>query len=253
MKAVLFVDMLGSRRVWKQGGLRSATAAFSAFQDMVVAAARRAEVGAVLGGGIETDGALLICRSAADALTIARTLYNRAFRTAEAGHARRVWLRGGLVPLGEGNTNAREGASLAEPLSALISYRYSDPALEAISLEKSGFKGMRLLVHEDLVDEDTRRAVRVAVGRRFLIPLRRLNHSEYPSIAAGRHVDYLWMAGSEGWSRSSNLMGTRLRYAAKDPEEFIQAAATQVVFHECGAILNTLMRHTGGRETSGRS
>jgi hypothetical protein len=43
-------------------------------------------------------------------------------------------------------------------------------------------------------------------------------------------------------------MTARLRHAAKDPEEFSQAAATQVIFHEYGAMRQSVISRTKRKE-----
>jgi len=75
-------------------------------------------------------------------------------------------------------------------------------------------------------------------GARF----RRLLDSQYPRNISDTHLDYLWMASEDPEQRRSLeiLMSQRLRLACPDLEEFAQAAATQVVFHEYSAMMGSL-------------
>jgi hypothetical protein len=122
---------------------------------------------------------------------------------------------------------------------------YSPPLLTAISVEKSGFKGMRLLVDGALITKPIRAAWKIPIGKRTFIPFRRLRHSVYPAMG-DRFEDFLWMASgdNEEWDDRKIVMAKRLRLAGNDPEEFAQAAATQVVFHECDAILQSLRKRS---------
>jgi len=76
------------------------------------------------------------------------------------------------------------------------------------------------------------------VGHLKLFPFRRLKKSFYPTSVDGKYHDFLWMGTSspEEWDQMKTLMAYRLANAAKSVEELTHAAATQVVFHECGAV-----------------
>jgi hypothetical protein len=125
------------------------------------------------------------------------------------------------------------------PFANIAVHRYSAPLLEAISVERSGFKGMRILIADALVNDPLREAMRIPVGPRHLIPLRRLDHSRY---RVEGFQDWLWMLPRDEneWTRAKRQMAARLRWAAADADEFLQAAATQVVFHESEAIWGSL-------------
>lgn len=50
------------------------------------------------------------------------------------------------------------------------------------------------------------------------------------------------MASSEpaDWQHAERRMSTRFRDSTKDPDEFAQAVATQVLFHEASAIFQSV-------------
>jgi hypothetical protein len=123
----------------------------------------------------------------------------------------------------------------AKQLSIFV---YSHELLDAVSVEKSGFKGMRLLIRDSLVTEELKEDFAISFGRSKMYSLRRLRHSSYPSHGDGLQ-DYLWPAVPEPgtWKEKQMTMSRRLRDSNSDPEEFAQAAATQVVFHEVAALL----------------
>lgn len=241
MRVILFIDMLGARQLWQAGGVDASRRAFDRFTSMVVASARTEPPSSVIDGGVETDAAMLVCQSTEVALRIAQRLFLHAFGLGKRPGDVRLWLRGSLVPH-DGAANLRSEASLSPPLEAVRVFPYSGSALDAISIEKSGFRGMRLLLREEAIDSQLRESLRIPFGRFSFIPLRRLHHSGYPRIVQGGLVDYLWMAtGDENaWHERSLQMTRRLRHSGQDQGEFAQAAATQVVFHECAAICQSV-------------
>jgi hypothetical protein len=236
MATILFFDMLGARKRWQNGGTEEAMRMFNHFGRLVNAAIREEDPQSILQGGIETDSAMLICDSVITSLRIAQRIYRWAFRNPENPRANRLWLRGCIVPYHE--TFTRRESPMRPPFDQVKAYTYSDEAFDAISIEKSGFKGMRVLVRSELIDAEARNALRIPFGQASFITLKRLRHSNYPNIIQGELLDFLWMACAENdeWEEIAEHMASRLRYSAHDIEEFSQAAATQVLFHECGAI-----------------
>lgn len=236
MPVVLFLDELGARSRWIQGGAAAAKAGFLGFHRLIVGCCRRARPGTIVGGGLETDSAMLVCDTASGALELARTIFRATFRTANNPSTPRRWLRGSLVPAEA--CDMRTMSTLRAPLQSLSVATFSSAAFHAISLEKSGFKGMRLLVAKDLATRSLSDEVRIPVGSMSFIPLKRLRHSYYPPLPGMEAVDYLWMSDAESIVAEDlqRDVANRLRFAATNREEFEQAAATQVVFNECAAI-----------------
>jgi hypothetical protein len=239
---ILFVDMLGARKRWQNGGVAESMPAFYRFKKMVNIAARRSPVGEVLDGIIETDAAILVCKSTLEAARIAQRLFLGAFASHMHPCAPRDWYRGCIVPHTDG-IFLRASDSLREPVQKITAFRYSESALEAVSVEKSGFKGMRLVVKSNLVDANVHAQMKISFGTHTLIPFRKLNYSNYPSRITGNYTDFLWMAchSDSDWNDLTLHMASRLRYAARDTEELAQAAATEIVFHECAAIRQSVI------------
>lgn len=255
MSVILFVDMLGARRLWQTGGVTQTMPAFYGFKRMVNVAARRAPPGEVQDGVIETDAAMLVCRSTLEAARIAQRLYLGAFVIRKNASTTRHWIRGCIVPHSDGDF-LRAGKPLREPLQGITAYRYSESALEAVSVEKSGFKGMRLLVKSELIDDTVRSQMRIDFDKHTLIPFRQLKYSHYPARMEKEYTDFLWMAcqSESEWKDLTRQMASRLRYASRDPLELEHAAATQVVFHECGAIRQSVIsRAKRARERKGNA
>jgi hypothetical protein len=236
MAVILFVDMLGARKKWQTGGVQAAVEAFDHFARMVIAAVRAEDPKSVIRGGIETDSAMLVFEGAVPAFAVAKRLYHYAFTNRRNPNAPRLWLRGSMVRDGD-DIFLRRSSRMGAQFDNVEVFTYSPPALDAISIEKSGFKGMRLLVKTDLVTDAVKSAFRIPFGEMFFTPFKRLRYSGYP---AGKDdlVDFLWMACKDDaeWEDISLHMTYRFRHSSRDADEFAQAAATQVMFHECGAL-----------------
>jgi hypothetical protein len=140
------------------------------------------------------------------------------------------------------NLPLRATRTFHKPLEQVEIAHYEPELFDAVAIEKSGIKGMRLLVDKTLLAPAIVNEYRVRIGELSFIPFKRLRNSYYPRNIADTHIDYLWMVREDHDARSAMdiLMGSRLRIAASDPEEFLQAAATQVVFHESAAMIGSI-------------
>lgn len=234
---ILFVDVLGVKSKWLSGGQPAAERAFKEFRNFIAASINGAVSDSLVRGVVESDSAALTFSGLIPALDAAKTLYSVAFRRTRG----RVWLRGCIVGI-DGQDSPKTSTTFSGKLEKIELNLYSKPLLEAIAVEKSGFKGMRLLVERSLIDVQVRAAVKQPIGHLNFIPLCKLKAMRYPKRIDGQFVDYLWMGSvnRDEFDEMRSIMALRLRGAASDPEEFTQAAATQVVFHECGAILSSL-------------
>jgi hypothetical protein len=97
---------------------------------------------------------------------------------------------------------------------------------------------MRMLVRSEIVTPEDLKAIRIPFDNHSLIPVTRLRYCGYPKLSDEKYLDFLWMACKEDsdWYNLNLHMTSRLRFSFHDTEEFAQAAATQVVFHECAAL-----------------
>jgi hypothetical protein len=244
MAVILFIDLLGTRKRWQTGGVPAVTEVFNHFAALVDEAIRPEKKDSLISGSIETDAAMLVFSSAVPALRAAQRMFLAAFRERPIADTPTLWLRGSLVPHRHERFLRRENRRSGQAHN-LSTFTYSAAAFDAISVEKAGFKGMRLLVRPTAFDQTDHDALKLGFGGRSFMPLKRLRHIGYPEIVEGELQDFLWMATEDEaeWQELSFHMTMRLRHAAKDADEFAQAAATQVVFHECGAIRQSLIKH----------
>jgi hypothetical protein len=244
---LLYVDLLGSAARWRRGGAAAALAAFAAFERAAIDAVGSVPAASVLWAGIESDSLAVIFGPPVDAVTSARKLYLDCFMARGAQADDRLWLRGVVVPWEENPADLRRQQEIAP---RFLAFRYAASFAEAISVERSGVKGMRLLISDRVVTPALRTALRIPLGGQTFIPFRKLTYSPYPARIADLFRDVLWMASADQvvWDQRKRAMERRLRWSASDPEEFAQAAATHLVFVETQAILAGLMR--GGRAAS---
>jgi hypothetical protein len=129
-------------------------------------------------------------------------------------------------------------------------FRLSREVLQAISIEKSGFKGMRVLLKRD---DYKRKALKVAVSfthkdyHTDVTPVRRLPDALYPPILRGEYKDFLWMMcdTQAEWELLKYLAHKRLFSAVQHPDEYIHAAVTWSLFSVAGQQLASDLHSKG--------
>jgi hypothetical protein len=237
---VAFIDLLGVRARWHAGGRASAEAAFGRLEGLVGETLTRLAPKSLRDGAIETDSAAVVFGSTEDALAFIRDLFSTAFVTPRRVKDERLWIRGTVTGIQSRGALRRPAQLSGQPKVSV--YRLDAGLLDAIAVEKSGFKGMRIVVEEKLLTQAVRERFRVRAGNRELVPFKSLTNSVYPRRIAHVYEDFLWMARTEEaeWRRLKRSMSDRLRWSAQDSEEFLQAASTQVVFNETVAIFRSL-------------
>lgn len=244
---LLFIDRLGVRNIWRHYGRAGAEEAFRRFEKLIAEAIEPEAPFSVLSGVVESDAAAVTCSDIGVATRIARRAFLSAFLSGESSAESRVWLRGVIVPQ-EDELNLFQSTTNKCGHSQLKIARFSGPLLDAIALEKCGFKGMRVLVKGGLGLEkrDFARHAHVILaeeeGKKRFTPFRKIHGLGYPGPLPAGYRDFLWMSCSDEseWEHLKGVMVRRLRWSAGDPPEFEQAAATQSVFHECGNMIGSI-------------
>jgi hypothetical protein len=232
---------MGTAARWRRGGLEATLGGFEDFADLVLDTAGSIDVAAQMQGDIDGDWCALRCPTPESALALGRRVFRRAWLEARSPQDARLWLRGTVLPC-EPETVVRRRE--ADHELAGIQRNWQAPvAIEATMALHTGFDGMRLLVADELLSDHLRGMFRIPLGRLGVIPFRHMNHTPYPPALGRSYQDFLWMAETmQEWSHYAMRMKQRLLWSAQDREEFAHAAATQVVFHECDAILQSVTR-----------
>ena len=239
---LLYVDVLGTRARWHAAGRPGAEEVFRRLRGLTIASLQRAGASNFDLVGIESDSAVARSDSLDAVLSMAREMFTTAFLDVGREPDNRMWLRGAILPTG-GRESLRTERAEPAPLDHVKIFQYSNELLDAIQVERSGVKGMRLLVPRALAGSVDRTRQQVRISDCFVYRFRSLDYSGYPPRLRTDYEDYLWMFGDNvTWNRAKRAMSDRLRYAAGEPEEFLHAASTQVVFNECEAILRAESR-----------
>ncbi|MCK4821455.1 hypothetical protein KA005_37160 [bacterium] len=236
MSVGLFMDLLGVRSMWKSGGRIAAETAFDQFRISVSHGIGKVDASSIEKGVLESDSAFLICDSLHTALQIGQGTYLHAFRF--PAHERRMWIRGVIMP-GPDGTELVTSSYLKKSLPQVEVIKYKSQVLDAIAAEKSGFKGMRLLVGggKGVGHAARKKLTPICIGELRLRPFLKIKTPLYPEALAGYH-DFLWMATEN--DKENDTMSThmfhRLRWAASNPEELVHAAITQVIFNHWASL-----------------
>lgn len=252
MTALLCLDLLGAKARWRQGGPAAVTALFEDFADLVLDTAASLDVSAQLLGEIDGDTCSIQCPTAESALALGRRIFRRAWLEARTPEDLRLWMRGVVVPCTA--NGSRRNFETDEEVGGIRRVLAPDDMMKARAVLVSGFRGMRLLVDETLLSDQLRGQFRVPLGRLGVIPFRRMNFTPYPPGLRRTLQDFLWMAETaHEWHNYTMRMKQRSLWSANDSAEFSQAAATQVVFHEVDAILQSVMRKNQAKEHGARA
>lgn len=250
MGVCLRIGVLGTAQRSGHGEIAMRSVA-AAFQRLVVETARSLDVAAQLGGEVDCASAVIHCPAPEAALALARRIFRRAFLAPRTPEDVRLWLHGVAVP-----SDADEPVHDSETpdgLPGIDVLRPSHAANCGRAILAAGWRGMRMLVDDRLLTDQMRGMFRIPLGRLGVIPFRRMNHTPYPGAAGKGCQDFLWMAETPNeWQQYTTRMKQRMLWSAHETEELADAAATQVVFHECDAILNSVLRKNRDQDGEGR-
>ncbi len=235
--ALLYVDLLGMKAQWRDGGVPAARRRYGEFGDLVAQALHTLPAGAAVGGGVQSDAAALTFEKTIDAVSVGRTLFRAAFRRGDSRS--RTWIRGAICPHDwPASAELEKTRQLPGAPPGVFERHFKTPLLEAINLEQAGFKGHRLLIAKSLLTPGIAAEMAVPVGGREYDIFRRLDHSDYPP-ALDDYVDVLWMvrSDSEAWGTSLLRMLNLLRWSSHGgDQELVHAAATHLVFAQADSI-----------------
>lgn len=238
-RAILHVDLLGVQRMWMRGGAIAVKRRIEDFSDFVMQQIewlpkdlhREGEYTVILAG----DSVAVLCQDAEQAVGIGAHLFRQAFYHTNEWDAA-FWLRGSVGIWSNQALTINTVALQAKGMFVGTRYVMDDQYLAAVALEKSGFRGMRLIIDRSLLRNIDEAPTAAWAG--FKRPLRlvtRLRDCTYPS--GFDYGDVLWMATDE--KRFMDLkfrMSQRLMRAAADQDELVQAAFTRVIFEHAASL-----------------
>lgn len=251
MPVLLTIDLLGAATRWGSGDPGNAAALFDDFADLVLDTVGSMDVADQIHGDIEANWCSLLCPSIESALALARRIFRRAWLDPRSSDEMRLWMRAAISP---SDDDAVRHAAPDEELGSIRRITATPSLMRALAAIRGGLSGMRILVDESLLTDQLRGIFRVPLGRLGFIPFRRMNFTPYPSTLKRTWQDFLWMADTQAeWGNYTLRMKQRLLWSAAAPGEALEAAATQVVFHEVDAIVQSVVRKNMMRNDDGRT
>jgi hypothetical protein len=247
-RAILFVDLLGVQKMWLTGGAHGVKARISEFSAFVIQQVNELPPGLQLDGEqsivVSGDSVSVICRDVEHAIGVGVHLFTQAFfngRTASSP----FWLRGTIGRwLSTDLTIVRSVPIRAGSQLVGTHFINEDDLLGVLALEKSGFRGMRLILDGTMISREQLFNRTWDGFKRPLRTITRLKDCTYPEGAG--YVDVLWMASSEDqYNRLRGIMDGRFGKSARDQEEFTQAAWTQLVFNSVETLIWVCRTYAG--------
>jgi len=240
MPILLHLDLLGAPQRWQRQAAGEAQALFDDFADLVLDTIGSLDVADQILGDIENDWAALICPSIESALALSRRIFRRAWLDPRTSDEMRLWMRGVIAPTDD---DAVRHFAPDEELPKIRRGVAAPSSMRALAALRSGTAGMRILVDEALLNDQLRGLFRVPLGRLGFIPFRRMNFTPYAQSLPRNWQDFLWMADTQAeLSNYALRMKQRIMWSGHDRAESAEAAATQALFYEVDAIVQSVVR-----------
>ncbi|HXB15669.1 MAG TPA: hypothetical protein VNV44_07965 [Solirubrobacteraceae bacterium] len=237
---LLYVDLLGMKSRYRARGVNAARSGQRQLRAVVLAGLSALPAGVEVSGGIQSDAAALQFRHPTDALTVGQAMMIEAFR--RSSREQRVWIRGAIMKRGGPRSRLDTEVQLEGAPAGVLERQFRPVLMEAIHVEQAGFRGHRLLISTDLIDDDLQAAhLRHRYSGADIAPFRRLRYSHYPSPVCDGFCDFLWMIPTtlSSWDRRKRRMLDLLRWSGDGGDDEVrQAAATHLVFAEADAMLH---------------
>jgi hypothetical protein len=239
-KAIVYIDLLGVQKMWKQGGAPAVKARIAEFNAFVTNQVnylpsylhREGEYTLILAG----DSVSVMCQDFDQAIGIGEHIFVQAFY-ASRDVTQPFWLRGAIASWHNQYLTLNTHPIQAKGMQIGTQYVNEDDYLAVLAMEKSGFRGMRLVVDRDVLANYGLGYQRQWDG--FTRPLgyvTQLKQCTYPH--RGNYGDVLWMTSSEEqYGRLKGIMANRFKLSTHDADEFIQASWTRAVFDQVESIV----------------
>lgn len=250
-RAILYIDLLGVQKKWSDGGARAVKNRITEFHEFVLHQFnylpsdlhRDGDYTVLLSG----DSVSVLCIDPEQAVGIGSHLFMQAFyatnRTSQP-----FWLRGAISAWNNQNLTVNSERVQAKEMNIGTAYVSEDDYLAVLALEKSGFKGMRLILSRDLLRHSTSDFSRDwPSADRPLFYVSRLRECNYPT--GEEYADVLWMTETEDrYNDLKNIMASRFKKCTGNNDEFLQASWTRVVFDQVDTLI-WFCRHPVGVST----
>ena len=238
--AILFIDLLGVQKMWSQEGAVSVKRRIEEYNDFVLQQVnylpselhRDGDYTVILAG----DSTSVMCEDYDQAIGIGIHLFVQAYYATDKVESP-FWLRGAIARWSNQYLTVNTVPIQAKGIQIGTQYKNEDEYLAVLALEKSGFRGMRLVVDRSLLPDYGRPYQRNWPGfKRPLGIITRLRECTYPP--GDDYGDVLWMAESEKqYNQLNGIMAARFKRSTKDPDEFVQASWTRATFDQVDSLV----------------
>ena len=232
-RAVLFIDVLGVQKMWKSGGAEAVRDRIDEFHRFVStqltylpdSVHRDAEYSVIVSG----DSVAIMCQDVQQAAEIGIHLFGQAFY-ATAGARFPFWLRGAISKWSNQGSPINTTPVFSKGVRVGSAESMEQDYLKVLALEKSGYKGMRLIVEKELSREAS--ATCQASWNDFKRPLPLIASLKGMSYPEGtEYCDVLWMAAHElSYGHFKGIMTERYMTSFRDTDEMVQAGWTRAIF-----------------------
>lgn len=252
-RTLLFADILGLKSLWSERGLAAAERRLNLFERLIDSAIADATKGGRkvdVSGEIESDAVMLTFTDVADAIVTGAALWRRAFVENHGdGSDQRLYLRG-LITRIEPTTQLRQMLSTTTR-PKIRRAKYAGGLLDGVFLEKSGYKGMRLIIDRELASNDVRNKAEVTYRNLFIdttspagqLPIAAAIGAPYPK--GRRMADVFWpLSNKREFGRLRQRLDRRLKDLAGGREEKEHATGTASLFAEIAKRLNDASKKT---------
>ncbi len=240
-KAILFIDLLGVQKLWLTGGYTAVKDRIQRFNTFVLEQAnflpaqvhREGEYTVILAG----DSVSIMCQDFEQAIGMGVHFFVQAFySTGKTGKP--FWLRGAIDRWHNQYLPVNTVPIHAKGLQIGTQYVNEDDYLKVLALEKSGFRGMRLIVDRNVLPGGGLDYQAAWSGlSKPLGLIARLNECTYPEGEG--YADVLWMAADQEhkYGHMKAIMSQRFKRCTREPDEFVQAAWTRAVFDQVESLV----------------
>ena len=235
--------------MWKSGGAGAVKSRISEFNQFVLNQVnylpnhlhRDGEYTVILSG----DSVSVMCQDFDQAIGIGMHLFVQAFY-ASREYSKPFWLRGAIAKWHNQYLTVNTQPICAKGMQIGSQYVSEDDYLAVLALEKSGFRGMRLVVDRSLLSGLSYQTK----WDKFHLPLNYVTQLKQCAYPHGNYADVLWMATTEQqYDHLKGIMASRFKQSTQDPDEFMQASWTRAMFDQVDSIIWGCKREPANRNT----
>ncbi len=235
----VYIDLLGVQKMWQLGGANAVKSRIQEFANLIKEQLTYLPQQSFRDGDFTimtlSDSVAITCQDSDQAIGIASHLFEQCFYHTDRSSSP-LWLRGVISSWHNQNMVFNTKSIQLREISVGTEYKLEDDYLQAIALEKSGFKGMRLIIDQSLLPNSGKNEMRKWFGfKKPLFRIVRLDQCNYPG---DEFADVLWMADTEAkYKDLLGIMAKRYKQSTRDPDELIQAAWTRAVFDQVDTLI----------------